>query len=130
MEPAEPATANPIPQLWSSSLYETQSHLHRGIEPVDVNSPVPPIHPNPNRLQTLMKSQLFQYFMAIVVVYLVSFITIVAVQPPFAYKKSDDKHETNKFSVSKASLFAFGATALGVIVTIVIHFLTAKNKTS
>lgn len=127
MSDAPPVASTPtIPQLWSSSLQETRSHIKIGAVSDDVILPVP------TTMKTITQHKAFQYTAAALVVFLLSFVILVSIRPPFTYTKSEDKHKTNTFSVGKAAAYAAGATGIAIIVTIVIYIVlhTQAKKSS
>lgn len=75
------------------------------------------------------KSLAFQYAASLVGLFLLSFIMLVAIRPPFVYTKPEDELHAPSFSAAKAAWWAFGATvAAGVGMGILAAVTAAKAK--
>ena len=145
------STSAGIPQLWSSSLQETHTHMQRGGSngvdqstlvadglhiPMDEAATMPISPPGPWKresvqMKALLKTRPFQYTAATVFVFLFSFLLLVAIQPPFTYKNETDndkdKHGARKFSPVKASFYALGATGVGFLIALCLYIVSYKN---
>jgi hypothetical protein len=123
-----------LPQLWSSALQETHSHMNT--MPI-MPSPIPEdvsfmdftkkTAPPPPTMRAVMHTMPFQCALATVAVFTASFLLLVTIRPPFTFTTSDNKHECDRFSVNKAALYALGATVLGVIITIALYISISKT---
>ena len=132
---SEPTPVGGIPQLWTSAMQETRTQLDRN--PLQLQAPEVDGHaawmqkrPKPLNFEKLVGSPPFQYAVAVVLTFMLSFIALIAIQPPFTFtNEPENKHETKKFSATKASLYALGATVLGVVIVVALYiFSKQQNK--
>jgi len=82
-------------------------------------------------LKALLKTLPFQCSAAVVLVFTLSFVALICIQPPFTYdthKDTEDKYETKKFSASKSALYALGATGVGVLVATGLYVFSYKQS--
>jgi hypothetical protein len=79
-------------------------------------------------MQNLLQAPAFQCTAAAVCTFLLSFIALICIQPPFTFTdEPENKHETKKFSVTKASLYALGATVLGVVIVVALYIFSKQQ---
>lgn len=132
-----PENTSSLPRLWSSSLHETHQTLSGGRRSATVVPDVlefekPEDLPNlptnkKAKLKKILCSPAFQYPVALVSVFLVNFILLIAIRPSFTYSKTDEEHKTRQFSASKAAIWAFFFTMMGAIVMVIV-FIVSKTK--
>ena len=139
-----------IPHLWSSALNETHTRMHRspgsssdfygggaGGVPSPAALPLPLAVPRSSQrqdtlhLKALLKTLPFQCTIAVAVVFTLSFVTLICIQPPFVFntsKETEDKHETKKFSAAKSALYALGATGVGCLIATGLYVFAYKKE--
>lgn len=126
---SEAATATTIPQLWTSALQETQTHMQAAPHGNTEYFPGVPLPSSPFSMKKMVHAPAFQYTAAAASTFLLSFIALICIQPPFTFTdEPENKHETNKFSVTKAALYALGATVLGVVIVVALYIFSKKQK--
>lgn len=69
-----------------------------------------------------------QQVAAVVGVFLVSFIVLVAIRPPFTFAKPKTPLETDKFSAARAAMGALGAAVLTGVILGVLAIVRANKK--
>lgn len=74
------------------------------------------------------KSSVFQHAMCILAVFLLSFVLLVAIKPGFTYTKPKNELEARKFSAARAAVVATGATALAVVIMLVVALVLSRKK--
>ena len=132
-----------IPHLWSTALNETHTRMHRSPQADLLSDPygtsialaIPTSRSrdlqDPAQMSLLVKTLPFQCTIAVVFVFMTCFIILICIQPPFTFnasKNTEDKHESRKFSATKASLYSLGATGVGTAVATLLYVLAYKNK--
>jgi hypothetical protein len=146
---ANPDSANLVKQLWMGGLQETQSAIELSAqEPVVqvASSPVAPAartldkfysadvygDPQYTRVQPEAKPQWYKHAaflqsVAVVLVFLLSFILLIAIRPPFLYTKPEDELHKSEFSAARAAWISFGAAAAAAIAMLIIYFVSASK---
>lgn len=155
---SDPSVENAVAQTWMAALRDTESQLNgapaAAVPPSAPTQPVrpaqPPLPPSLQRFgyggmmarpqqdvdfsspsskpNAWYKNTVFQQVAAIAGVFLLSFILLIAIRPPFTFNKPKSKLETGKFSSGKAALFALIATIIAGIIMGVIAAVQAKKK--
>lgn len=97
----------------------------------NVNIPLSSSPPTPaptlSKLDVVLASAVFRHVIALVCVFILSFIILIVVQPPFTHTKSKDKYKRGKFSTGIAALYALGATVLAAVAMTITHFVMNAN---
>jgi hypothetical protein len=151
---ANPDSSNLVKQLWMGGLQESQSAIvFADKEPVikiAANPALPSSHTldkfystdtydepgggksktEVNVKQPWYKHHLFLQSVAVVVVFLVSFIMLVSIRPPFLYTKPEDELHKSEFSAARAAWISLGAAAVAVIAMLIIYFAAQKQSGS
>ena len=139
------AHVSSIPQLWSSSLQETRTHMQNQHRTPSVHNNsmsgegIPMlIHGNTawgsrqtesTQMKALIKTRPFQYIMATVLVFVLSLVLLITIQPPFTFSsENDEKHATRKFSIARASIYALGATGIGFALASGMYIFSHRQK--
>jgi prepilin signal peptidase PulO-like enzyme (type II secretory pathway) len=79
------------------------------------------------KLDVILASAVFRHIVALICVFVLSFIILIAVQPPFTHTKNKDRYKRGKFSTGIAALYALGATVLAAIAMTITHFVINAN---
>ena len=89
----------------------------------------------PSTTQKVLTSRVFQSAVALVCVFLLSLIILVAIRPPFTYVKpsqrsTKERYRAETFSAGVAALYALGATVLAGVAMAVTYAVMKKAKSS
>ena len=120
-----------LAEAWKHSLNGTASHLMRSTSaPADVNitvpqapsgnAPIPPAWSPPAPVaprgpsNAWYKNTIFIQFSVCMAVFLVCFVLLVAIRPPFMYAKSKNKLEVEEFVPLRAFYIATAAAMVAL----------------
>ena len=131
-----------IPHLWSTALNETHTRMHRSLPPTaNITQSDFLVDPfgttrirdsqDAGQMHALVRTLPFQCTLSVVLVFVACFIILICIQPPFTFnasKDTEDKHETRKFSATKSSLYALGATGVGCVVAVALYIFSYKQQ--
>jgi hypothetical protein len=83
--------------------------------------------------QKVLSSVVFQSAVALLCVFLLSLIILVAIRPPFTYVKpaqnsKKERYRAESFSAGVAALYALGATVLAGVAMAVTYAVIKKTK--
>ncbi len=96
-------------------------------DPVPAVPPVPDTPAAPASKPWYANAAL-QQVAAVVGVFIISFILLIAIRPPFTFTKAKTPLETDKFSAARAAVFALGATVLTAVILGVLAIVRANKK--